>query len=731
MTSPKSGVSNKSSSEAEALAVIDEPESDRPERAAPRRGRWWILVLLTSIAAAAIVLWTWLHIAEGAKNDGAIAALADARMAHAQGNLIAAGAAYRRAARNPRTRAEAVATLLAGMLSTDEKQRQRAERLLDNVFPNWPRQQSARLAADRALRMLARLDEPSLRVGMHLLARIRDRRAIEPLLRVYLPPKDMTNYGSDRDQRERPTSRAAREIRAEVLRWLHQIDPTWSSSKEARACVPRFIGALEGDDVLLAAESLGMFGDGRAIGPLARCLLREDETIRRAAAAALAKIDGDWASTPAARELLPVSLVATRDKKRLPVALEVLAVLKSPDVVVPLIDLLAELPTKCAEWEAAVAALAASDAQWRTSEAAAAAAKTYLTVLNETKLVRERKRGAIRVLAALRRREAIAPIIRAVTRTAGGGPVGEGLKALDEIDPDWVKTPEALGELDGIIGLFDKVHYSTQVSAVIRTIGRYRHPKAFAALVKAQLRYSSDARERAAFFLDEQDANWPRSEAFGKLVPKLLKRLDTASSNETRVVRGYEETVRLLCRARDPRVLPRLLEHRRDKYHYRAKAAIDALKQLYKDEPRLILACLLHYDATVRKNAEEALGDVGEAKWWTNRKLTGTIVRDMLAALGGNESVIIEVAARWLGMFGVDEAVEPLVKALGESVVREAVEPLGEPDVRDAVAEALGRLDRVKVLAALRRHVSGGASAVTGPAKNLLNRLAATRPAAP
>lgn len=197
--------------------------------------------------------------------------------------------------------AQAIQPLVETLVDGVSQVRKAAADALEAIAPDWPESKAARAAF---LVLAAALKSPDIEVqhvAAETLGRIRDPRAVQPLLDALpvvgaVAASALGNIGDPRAVGPLVSTLKDRSLflRLAVERALDRIDPAWANSAAAADTVPGMIKAfLECPDWEVrraAAEALGKIGDPRAEEALVLAQKDEDREVRKLAAQALKKI---------------------------------------------------------------------------------------------------------------------------------------------------------------------------------------------------------------------------------------------------------------------------------------------------------------------------------------------------------------------------------------------------------------------------------------------------------
>jgi HEAT repeat protein len=462
------------------------------------------------------------------------------------------------------------------------------------------------------------------------LGRIRDHRAVETLVAALKEKKPV--------------------IRRKAVKALGSIG-------DVRA-VESLLAGLKDDDCwvrALAAEALGEIGDARAIDPLVAALIDSWEKAREAAANALQRIDVNWAETETGRRAVP-TLAGGLNKHGAPEvrraaakslgkiggasAIEHLAAaLKDNDPEVQCEAAYALGKAGSTAVEPLVIVLTDEDSGPRVRSVAARAlvsirdprAVDALVIALKHERVKRRMIGymgdpdvlqaAAEGLGEIGDARAIEPLIEALVtgkenvRTAAAN-------ALKQIDPNWTKTEAAKHTVPFLAGHL-RGSGSLARQAAAETLSKIGDTRAIEPLVVALPDDDSFTRWAVREALNVIDPDWPKSEAAKRAIRALVEALV-----------GQEE-----ARPKAAKALELI-----DPNWPKTEAAKLAL-------PTLVEA-LTHWAESVRKEAVEALGKIGDVR----------AVEPLIEKLYDSDIGVCREAANALGKIRDVRAVEPLVR---------------------------------------------------------------------
>jgi HEAT repeat protein len=333
-----------------------------------------------------------------------------------------------------------------------------ARKALDRIEPDWPHSEGARLAVPG---LVARLSDAGPQV----------RRAAVETLDLVDPnwPHHPENRGVIRELvlrlAEIPNV-SGEQGPADVLTTLARIDPQWPRSAEARTAAPALVGRLAqqprdaAEAGWLAVDTLARLGQTAAdtAPDLRRLLADSSQAVRCQALTALAAVQPDWSQTSEGRQAFDDLLNLLGDGRRdgAALALRALNRVSPPDRPAAVRKLILALPG-----DEVLKTLTKIDPNWSRSPGAVRA-ESELVVrfrLGEP----DRRIEAAWVLAQLGAPAAAAvpDLIAALTDSRGVAVIPEqpvrtwigeperatvnqaALRALEEIDPNWARSPAA------------------------------------------------------------------------------------------------------------------------------------------------------------------------------------------------------------------------------------------------------------------------------------------------
>jgi len=191
----------------------------------------------------------------------------------------------------------ALMPLISALTDSDLDVRETVKRALNEIDPNWPDSEEAKMAVPDFISALKDSNVDVREAAAEALGEIKDARVIGPLISALI----------DSDLRVRwAAENALRGIDTNYSPWWgvvekEEIDPDWAKSEEAKRQVPEFISALKHSDGLVrraVAKALGEIKDRRAVEPLISALKDKDESVRWNAAKALGKLKDERAVEP-------------------------------------------------------------------------------------------------------------------------------------------------------------------------------------------------------------------------------------------------------------------------------------------------------------------------------------------------------------------------------------------------------------------------------------------------
>lgn len=260
-----------------------------------------------------------------------------------------------------------------------------AKGALNKINPNWRNTEAAKNAVPMLITALKNNDSRVRNAAAVVLANIKDKRAVEPLIEALTDDRGMTSN-------------------TYMVEWaLNEIDPNWEKTEAARNAVPGLIIALKNPYLTqsvaktlgrindttaveplisklkvlthsyakieivyalgklndnraieaLVSEiknkdkfvryaivyTLGDFKDSRSVEPLINALLDDNDDVRKAAVEALDKIDPNWRNIQPAKNIVPELIVSLKENHGGP-ALFALIMLKNNSSIEPLIECL-------------------------------------------------------------------------------------------------------------------------------------------------------------------------------------------------------------------------------------------------------------------------------------------------------------------------------------------------------------------------------------------------------
>ena len=635
--------------------------------------------------------------------------------------------------------------------------REAATAALERIDPVWRESEAARAAVPALLRRLD--DEYEVRkVAAEALAELRDVRAVAPLIdRLNDNDPVIRKVAAEALERIDPAWRESEAVRMAVpallrrledgsydireaaTEALERIDLGWWESEVARAAAPALLRRLNDEDLFeqnAAAETLGKLGDVRAIAPLIEKLNDRSSTVRRAAAAALERIDSSWRGSEAARMAVPALLrrLSDDDESVRWVAAEALGELGDARAVAPLIDRLND-----DDYVRGVASVALS--KLGDARAVAPLIDRLADCDPTVRLV------AAEALGKFGDAQAVAPLIDRLVDNVGmyGTTVREAATAaLERIDPSWRESEaaraavpallqrlnddeyeirevaaEALCELRdtrAVVPLIDRLkdNYHSIREVAAKALGALGDARAVAPLITALADGNSILGKAAMAALERIDPSWRESEAARAAVPTLLQRL---GDDNFGVRRGASMA---LGEFGDARAVAPLIDRLADPdstVRWVAAASLERIDPTWRgsDAARAAVPVLLRRlndnEDDVREAAMGALEQIDPS--WRESEVARAAVPALLRRLNDDDEYRVRGVVASLGDLGDTRAVAPLVGALtNDSQV-----------VREAAAEALGKLGDAQVVVPLIDRLNDGVLNVRNEAAFALVRI--------
>jgi HEAT repeat protein len=422
----------------------------------------------------------------------------------------------------------------------------------------------------------------------------------------------------------------------EVLEALYAIKPDWTGSVVARNAVPGYISMLGSENSttrIQAAEILACIKDNRALTPMISALKYKDsfEAVQKALKTAFP----DWMHTDNARNTVPLFIAALKDKDetiRMQAA-AVLFLINDPRAFQPFIAAL-------------------NDESWVVRTEAIVALKSMKDerAVNPLMQALEDENATVRIkaadaLAEMKVARAAEPMIHALRYPDSYLNVK---KALDILNPEWMRTEEARNAVPELVGLLktEDIYVLYQAARMFETINDKRAVEAFIYALKYKPGFPS-----VNGSLNRIDPDWARTEAARNAVPTYIVLLDDLDSSYR------EQAAMILGEIIDTRsVEPLIMKLKDNVMEVRRKAAssLGRIKDPRAVEP-LILS-LNDENEEVRRDAVEALGFIKDRR----------AVEPLIAALKDDDSDVRGKATWSLIQLKDTRSVGPLVNLLND-----------------------------------------------------------------
>jgi HEAT repeat protein len=451
-------------------------------------------------------------------------------------------------------------------------------------------------------------------------------------------------------------------VRAAALTAIGKVDADWKNAPAVRKALVGFVGQLSNPNStyqLGAANALGRLGPAAApaFAALAERLTDHSEAVARAAAAALAEIDRDWAKAAPVRAMVPDLVFGLSDPR--------FETRRGAAAVLPLIDRdWAKLEAARGAVPRLTEALAirgrevyAAEALGRFGPAAAPAMPKLRALLAGDHAPDIRRAGAASLgQVGPDALPAVAELVLVWAEVDAGRTNTPSFEALRKIDPEWARSAAARGLL----------------------------PKLIPMLADAR----PERRAGAAVALQRIDAAWPATEEARQAIPALAVRLEAADDAIRAAAAEALGNIGPSATAAAP-ALVRCVADRAEGVRTGALAALERIDPQWAVRPEareavaLLVPRVADADETIRRAAVATLGKI-DPQWRTSEE-----VRKFLPALAGRlaaaDSGARRGAAEAVAEIGAPAA--PVAAALGQCALADAA-----ADTRLAAVKAAARL---------------------------------------
>ncbi len=475
-----------------------------------------------------------------------------------------------------------------------------------------------------------------------------------------------------------------------------------------------------------AAKALGRFADPESLKPLLSILDDKSKAVRTAVRSALFKIDRNWRNLEACKKLVPVWIIALKDKSSLIVAgaVDALNEISDQRVVKPLII---ALMNNYSTRKKIIKVLNKKYSGWRSGPEATEAISVFLLVLKGPD--KKKKNNAIQALGELG-----GPIVQQqLIKTATSDPVssirGSALSILSKKYPDWGKSKEAVKNVPSLIKDLRKPSSDLRYQSV-KALDVINDPRAIPSLIR--LIKDKNSRVSSAALNALKDIDDPR---IIKTLAQMLK------SNNYRI---REKAISALMKRDDPKAVDLLIGAAKDrKYSIRIKAINGLVKKEDSRINKILLDALKDTNYKIKTAAISALGKRKEtlaikpllkllkdknarlrnSASYALKGMVDLCTVDTLLELTKSDSSSLKLSALTaLGKYDSPKVIELLIKSMKDknsNIRLKAVGALGKIDnertvkpliaalqdkyykVREVAVKSLGKRKEVRAAAAL------------------------------